>query len=136
MHRHAALRTLATAAALTLASACHPDASTATPSTSPTPTPSPTYSGPAWDAYQAGQAFGRANQDTARIPASDAAQNPDGTAFGAVAADQKNASRWCSSHLPKDLGATHRSYLKALVGGCMDGVLPDYLSPKNPSLYF
>ncbi|MEV6683689.1 hypothetical protein AB0N09_43705 [Streptomyces erythrochromogenes] len=127
---------LAIVTALACATACTPgSSSSATASASATASPSPTLNGPGYDAYLAGKSYGKQNEKVARLPAGEAAQNRDGTLTGALTADQTNAKTWCVKNLPSTLRSQHRGYLKALLGGCIDGVLPTYMSPNDPSLY-
>ncbi|MCX4808748.1 hypothetical protein OG594_45575 [Streptomyces sp. NBC_01214] len=132
-----ALIALAITTALACATGCTPgsSSSSATASASATASPSPTFSGPGYDAYLAGHSYGKRNEKVAQLPAGEAAENKDGTLTGALTADQTNAKTWCVKNLPSALRTEHRAYLKSLLGGCIDGVLPTYLSPNDPSLY-
>jgi hypothetical protein len=84
--------------------------------------PSPSYSGPAWEAYEAGRAFGREHQD-ARVPKS-VARTSDGTLEDAIDADWDSAEWWCERNLPNELENEHQAEHDALIAGCVGGALP------------
>lgn len=89
------------------------------------PAPTPSYSGPAWDAYQAGHEFGSDNKDTARIPAEVAEPSgPNDTFEDAIRVDAINARWWCRHHLPATLEILHESEEEALTAGCVGGAYP------------
>lgn len=95
--------------------------------------PSLSYTGPEWEAYDAGREFGREHQDTARIPEGEAlTTEPDGDIKDAVNADYGNARWWCQRNLPIDLESEHEEQAGSLLAGCVGGVFPmmDY-----PDLY-
>lgn len=86
--------------------------------------PSPSFSGPAWNAYKAGRAFGQEHQDTATVAAKDAAQVQGDSLSDAMDADGDNARLWCRRNLPSDLEAVHAEYEDELLFGCVGGVFP------------
>lgn len=91
------------------------------------------YSGPDWDAYEAGYTMARPNFGTADIPADVAHTDNSGTMAGALRADKANAAWWCENNMPDDLVAGHPGEREALYGGCIDGLLPD--AAGSPSSY-
>ncbi|MEU3020066.1 hypothetical protein ABZ635_22025 [Nocardiopsis sp. NPDC007018] len=83
------------------------------------------FSGPGWDAYEAGYTMSRPSFGTADIPAEVAHTDNTGTLAGALRADKANALWWCNNNMPDDLAADHPDEVEALYGGCIDGLLPD-----------
>lgn len=91
----------------------------------PAATASPSYSGPSWEAYQAGRAYGAEHQETATIPDSVArTSDPKGTFADAIDADRANAEWWCRRNLPSELEIEHAAEEDTLLAGCVGGVLP------------
>lgn len=91
------------------------------------------YSGPDWDAYEAGHAMSKPYMFKAEIPAGVVQTDNTGTLAGALRADKANAEWWCDHNMPDDLIADHPGERDALYGGCVDGLIPD--AAGNPASY-
>lgn len=117
------------AAAVVLVLACASCGSS--PDNKPAAKPSPSYSGPSWEAYKAGRAYGAEHQDTATIPESVArTSDPKGTLGDALNADRENAEWWCRRNLPSELETEHEAEEDTLLAGCVGGVLPMHDHPE------
>lgn len=91
------------------------------------------FSGPDWDAYEAGHTMSKPHFGNAEVPAGVAQTDSTGTLAGALRADKANAEWWCDHNMPDDLVADHPGEFDALYGGCVDGLMPD--AAGSPASY-
>jgi hypothetical protein len=88
----------------------------------PSALPSESFSGPAWEAYKDGKAFGSEHQAEG-LPTV-AVDPSDGISTDTFTVNSDAAEDWCADHLSDPLLTKHDGHSEALTEGCVAGVYP------------